>query len=138
MLVNAESIRKSLGDFSQDETKPAKMAARMARKCRSLPAIYYSHLNPPAAEAFTATNPSVTLERDEWEDMNDLGEKPYIFTDGVGTISKELGSKIWAALCEDRQNRTNLLEPSAYQIRFLGSVVLIYSSKSPDTSHYQV
>ena len=35
-LVNAESIRKSLGDFSQDETKPAKMAARMARKHASL------------------------------------------------------------------------------------------------------
>ena len=34
--VNAESIRKSLGDFSKDETKPAKMAARMARKHASL------------------------------------------------------------------------------------------------------
>ena len=32
MLVNAESIRKSLGDFSRDKQKPAKMAARMARK----------------------------------------------------------------------------------------------------------
>jgi RNA-dependent RNA polymerase len=57
--------------------------------------------------------------------MDDIGEKPYIFTDGVGTISKELGSKIWGALCEDRQNRTTLLEPSAYQIRFLGSVALV-------------
>ena len=35
-LVTAESVRKSLGDFSQDETKPAKMAARMARKHASL------------------------------------------------------------------------------------------------------
>ncbi|KAF9651464.1 RdRP-domain-containing protein, partial [Thelephora ganbajun] len=100
-LVNAESIRKSLGDFSQDETKPAKMAARMA-------------------QAFTATNPSITLVRGEWEDMDDLGEKPHLFTDGVGTISKELGSRIWKALCEERQNRENALEPSAYQIRFLG------------------
>jgi len=31
-LVTAQTVRKSLGDFSQDETKPAKMAARMARK----------------------------------------------------------------------------------------------------------
>ena len=35
-LVNAESIRKSLGDFSEYETKPAKMAARMARKCTNI------------------------------------------------------------------------------------------------------
>jgi RNA-dependent RNA polymerase len=31
VLVDAESIRRSLGDFSKDKTKPAKMAARMAR-----------------------------------------------------------------------------------------------------------
>ena len=31
-LVTAKDVRESLGDFSQDETKPAKMAARMARK----------------------------------------------------------------------------------------------------------
>lgn len=49
-------------------------------------------------------------------------EEKYVFTDGVGTISKELGSRIWEALCKDRQNMSNLLEPSAYQIRFLGSV----------------
>ena len=30
--VNARGIRESLGDFSKDETRPAKMAARMARK----------------------------------------------------------------------------------------------------------
>lgn len=63
--------------------------------------------------------------RDEWEDMDDLGEKPYLFTDGVGTISKELGSKIWEALRGEHQNKANALEPSAYQIRFLGSVGLI-------------
>lgn len=57
--------------------------------------------------------------------MKDIGEKPYIFTDGVGTISKELGSKIWEVLCKERENRVNSLEPSAYQIRFLGLVVSI-------------
>ena len=83
------------------------------------------------AEAFTATNPSVTLMKGEWEDMDDLGEKPYLFTDGVGTISKELGSRIWEALCKERQNRTNVLEPSAYQIRFLGSVRLLMCLSKP-------
>ena len=77
------------------------------------------------AEAFTATNPSVTLVRGEWEDMEDLGKDPHLHTDGVGTISRELGSRIWEVLCMERQNRTNALEPSAYQIRFLGSVGLI-------------
>ena len=84
-----------------------------------------SNFGPLVAEAFTATNPSVTLVRGEWEDMEDIGEKPYLFTDGVGTISKELGSRIWEALCKESQNRTNSLEPSAYQIRFLGLVDLI-------------
>lgn len=121
-LVNAESIRKSLGDFSKDETKPAKMAARMARKHASLwERLVHLIL---IAEAFTATNPSVTLVRGEWEDMIDLGKEPHLFTDGVGTISEKLGSKIWEALCKERQNRESLLEPSAYQIRFLGLVGL--------------
>jgi RNA-dependent RNA polymerase len=90
-----------------------------------------SHSGPLIAEAFTATNPSVTLVQGQWEDMKDLGEKPHLFTDGVGTISRELGSMIWEALCEERQNRASLLEPSAYQIRFLGLVDLIpYFRKS--------
>lgn len=57
--------------------------------------------------------------------MEDLEAGQYLFTDGVGTISKELGSRIWVALCKERQNRENTLEPSAYQIRFLGLVVLV-------------
>ena len=130
-LVTAETVRKSLGDFSQDETKPAKMAARMARKHSTLQPVDPCHSDNLMAEAFTATNPSVTLLKGEWEDMDDIGEKPYLFTDGVGTISKELGARIWEALCEERQNRVNALEPSAYQIRFLGSVVLILSPSKP-------
>lgn len=35
-MVTAESIRESLGDFSEYDKKPAKMAARMARKHLSL------------------------------------------------------------------------------------------------------
>jgi len=47
-LVTAESVRKSLGDFSQDETKPAKMAARMARKHPSFyDLLVYVILFPP-------------------------------------------------------------------------------------------
>ena len=113
------------------------MAARMARKHTSLRKRSIHPILVPA-EAFTATNPSVTLVQGEWEDMDDLGEKPYLFTDGVGTISRELGSKIWEALCMERENRTNALEPSAYQIRFLGLVGLILGLSKFEYIPFQV
>lgn len=55
------------------------------------------------AQAFTATDPSVRIRREHWEEMDDLGEKPYLYTDGVGTISEELGDLIWQTLCEARR-----------------------------------
>ena len=101
------------------------------------------------AQAFTATEPSVKIRRDEWEEMEDLSPppppgrrvSPYLFTDGVGTISVQLGDMIWGKLCEQmpegRQKRS--IKPSAvnpsftphdsvlrvtcqYQIRFLGRI----------------
>ena len=47
--------------------------------------------------------------------MDDLGEDPYLFTDGVGTISPELGDMIWDALCaaRDESYRANNIQPSA-------------------------
>lgn len=102
--VTAESIRNSLGDFSGVIYCPSKYAARIA-------------------QAFTATDPSVDITRDQWEEMDDLGTEPYIFTDGVGTISKELGDMIWDALCEDRDDgyRRNV-QPSAVSVFILLSV----------------
>ena len=69
--VTAEKIRSSLGDFSELLRTPSKYAARIA-------------------QAFTATDRSVTIRRCEWEEQPDLG--PH--TDGVGTISPELAHKI--------------------------------------------
>ncbi|KAF8969863.1 RNA dependent RNA polymerase-domain-containing protein [Flammula alnicola] len=60
------------------------------------------------------------LRDSEWEEQPDLGDKPYEFTDGVGTISKTLGDRIWKKLCETKRNPVNAIQPSAYQIRFLG------------------
>jgi RNA-dependent RNA polymerase len=34
------------------------------------------------AQAFTATDPSVTILREQWEEVPDLGDKPYEHTDG--------------------------------------------------------
>ncbi|KAG6844915.1 hypothetical protein H0H87_002399 [Tephrocybe sp. NHM501043] len=78
--VNTEYIRQTLGDFKDTILlrQPSKYAARLA-------------------QAFTATDPSVEIRANEWEEVADLGSKPYLFTDGVGTISKSLGDRIWAA-----------------------------------------
>lgn len=94
-LVTAQGIRDSLGDFSQLLRYPSKYAARIA-------------------QAFTATDPSVSITRDQWEEMPDLGEEPYLYTDGVGTISPELGDMIWEALCAARpEGRRRGIKPSA-------------------------
>ncbi|KAI9452160.1 RdRP-domain-containing protein [Russula earlei] len=96
-FVNAESIRASLGDFSELLRTPSKYAARIA-------------------QAFTATDHSVKIRRDQWDEQGDIG--PH--TDGVGTISSELADKIWEkcrAMGDSRENRTR---PDAIQFRFLG------------------
>ncbi|RDB21068.1 putative RNA-dependent RNA polymerase 1 [Hypsizygus marmoreus] len=102
--VSSQYIRNSLGDFQGTELLqcPSKYAARLA-------------------QAFTATDPSVKVRRDQWEEVDDLGKEPHLFTDGVGTISRKLGNQIWASLCAGRRDHgENSVQPSAYQIRFLG------------------
>ncbi|KAI8989763.1 RdRP-domain-containing protein [Trametes punicea] len=100
--ITAQRIRDSLGDFSNVIIYPSKYAARLA-------------------QAFTATDPSVSITRDQWEEMPDLGDEPYLFTDGVGTISKGLGDMIWEALCRAKESLRRIqITPDAYQIRFLG------------------
>jgi RNA-dependent RNA polymerase len=96
--VNAERIRAGLGDFSDLLRTPSKYAARIA-------------------QAFTSTDPSVKIRRDQWDEQAELG----VHTDGVGTISQELADKIWEEKCRATDNlRENRVKPSAYQFRFLG------------------
>lgn len=96
--VNAEIIRASLGDFSHLRRMPSMYAARIA-------------------QALTATEPSVKIRRDQWEEQEGLG--PH--TNGIGTISPELANLIWE---ENFRSISNLMDtrvkPSAYQFRFLG------------------
>lgn len=93
--VNGERIRQSLGDFSGVIKQPSKYAARMA-------------------QAFTATDPSVEIRRDQWEDIDDMGLEPYLHTDGVGTVSPQLAGMIWEALCVARNDDPNKsVKPSA-------------------------
>ncbi|KZT06990.1 RdRP-domain-containing protein [Laetiporus sulphureus 93-53] len=102
--VTSQRIRDSLGDFSGVIRQPSKYAARIA-------------------QAFTATDPSVSITKDHWEEMDDLGHGDYLFTDGVGTISVQLGDMIWEALCNARpESRQRCIKPSA--VSYKGMVVI--------------
>ncbi|KAF8337536.1 RNA dependent RNA polymerase-domain-containing protein [Cantharellus anzutake] len=113
ILWNAEAIRSSLGDFSiirdpnGNETSNEKTI-----KC---PARYGARI----AQAFSATEPSIEIKPSEVRHLPDVERNGSIFTDGVGTISKELANEVWNRLCQRRRRRT-LIQPSVYQIRFQG------------------
>ena len=94
--VTPDKIRSDLGDFSGCIRIPSKYAARIA-------------------QAFSGTDPSVRIRRDQWDDdMEDLGEKPYLHTDGQGTISPGLRDLIWDVLVEAGPDRKRMvLKPSA-------------------------
>jgi RNA-dependent RNA polymerase len=105
--VDSDFIRDSLGQFKGTSLMkmPSKLAARIS-------------------QAFTATDPSVTIRRDQWEEVMDLGNEPYLFTDGVGTISKALGEEIWQKLCDGRRGDHSLsVKPSAVSHHQKGQVI---------------
>jgi hypothetical protein len=91
------------GEFTGVIHQPSKYAARIA-------------------QAFTATDPSVRITRDQWEEVDDLGKAPYYFTDGVGTISQQLGDLIWETLCAARRDHgKHAVKPSAVCSKCFGS-----------------
>ena len=92
--VDSETIRRSIVDYTKEKGKkllktPSKFAARLA-------------------QAFTATDHSVFIRSTEWEEVPDLGNDPWWFTDGVGTISRQLAIRIWTKLCEGKRDHVNL------------------------------
>ena len=93
--VTAQFIRDGIGDFAGTDLMrcPSKYAARLA-------------------QAFTATDPSVSIRRENWEMVEDLGKKPYLFTDGVGTISEGLAKDVWNALKDNGRGFGDIV-PSA-------------------------
>ncbi|PIL35600.1 RNA-dependent RNA polymerase [Ganoderma sinense ZZ0214-1] len=102
-MVTPDKIRSGLGDFRSCINHPSKYAARIA-------------------QAFSGTDPSYKIRIGQWtEGVVDLGNSPYEFTDGQGTVSVELRDRIWDVLCEAWPDKRRLkLKPSAFQIRFLG------------------
>lgn len=99
-IINAEYIRNNLGDFEKVKREPARYGARMA-------------------QAFTATDPSIVLDKDiELETIPDI-EKMYrgellCFTDGVGRISLSMTKRVWSAL-HGGMEPVGIL-PSAFQV----------------------
>lgn len=85
-------------------------------------------------QAFTATDPSVEINGDQWTEIPDIEENNVVFTDGVGTISVELSNMIWDALRQRYSDRgENAIQPTAvsslHQL-FNGYTALEYSIKS--------
>lgn len=114
-------IREQIGNFKGTDLmkQPSKYAARLA-------------------QAFTATEASVSIKRDEWEEIEDIKPpkfedgkpNPYLFTDGVGSISKSLGDKIWAELCSNRRDHgENSIQPSAVRLFHLNTIKTEYATQ---------
>lgn len=101
-FVTADLIRARVGVFDKTIEYPAWYAARVA-------------------QAFSATEDSVALLRDQWEEVPDIKRNGRTFTDGVGTISPQLAQQIWETLCAHRNIEHNgPFYPAAFQIRFGG------------------
>lgn len=57
--------------------------------------------------------------------MPDIKENGVVFSDGVGTVSDELGDLIWKTLCDARRDGgAHAIKPSAVSAFTLGSTVL--------------
>ncbi|KAJ3896699.1 RNA dependent RNA polymerase-domain-containing protein [Lentinula edodes] len=124
--VTSQKIRDSIGDFKVPEDTPINPEKPPLLWC---PSKWAARL----AQAFTATESSVKIHKWEWEVVADMGREPYLFTDGVGTISESLADEIWAVLCNARLNRgEHAVKPSAYQIRFLGFKGIVGVDKELD------
>ncbi|KAF9452610.1 RdRP-domain-containing protein [Macrolepiota fuliginosa MF-IS2] len=123
-LVNAEIIIEGLGTFdnlSYDPTLkfcPARYAARIS-------------------QAFTATDAAVVSVEEilKLEDIKTPDGK-YTFTDGVGTMSKDLARAIWGKLRAAKRKTGRLSDfPHAYQIRYRGSKGMISIDHTLNGAH---
>ncbi|CAE6450557.1 unnamed protein product [Rhizoctonia solani] len=108
--INGEHIRQSLGNFDKVIEQPARYGARMS-------------------QAFSATSQSVIVKESEIKHLLDIKgrEDSDTFTDGCGTISRELAKDVWDRMLKHlpahRQgfHHENEQPPAAFQIRIGGS-----------------
>jgi RNA-dependent RNA polymerase len=117
--VTAESIRRGLGNFDKVIRCPARFGARMS-------------------QAFSATDQSITVTAEEIHPVDDIRNDARVnFTDGVGTISRQVADDITAALEKGRRGRRKRyvgLSHSAFQVR-LGGIKGMLSVDYTMSSH---
>jgi hypothetical protein len=109
-FVDASTIIESLGTFDNLPYDPTLM------RC---PARYAARIS----QAFTATDAAV-VPVEEVLKLGDIKtpDGKYVFTDGVGTMSKDLAHAIWKKLRQAKRKRGKLSDfPHAYQVRYCGS-----------------
>ncbi|KAF7722442.1 hypothetical protein EC973_003144 [Apophysomyces ossiformis] len=92
--LSTTMIRKWMGSFSQIKVI-AKYAVRMG-------------------QCFSSTRPATTLDEKEVEEIDDIVNNGYVFSDGVGKISPKLARELAKTMELDEV-------PSAYQIRLGGA-----------------
>ncbi|KAG2109648.1 RdRP-domain-containing protein [Suillus discolor] len=104
-LMDAKSIRDSLGDFSQLVHQPARLAARWS-------------------QAFSGTDPSITLlpEEIDYDYPDRKSPSGNVMTDGCSPISVGLAKDIWRSLQKGKKRPAKLRNiPSAFQFRLGGA-----------------
>lgn len=110
--VDAATIIRDLGSFDN---------LTFDKNLMRCPARYGARIS----QAFTATDASVTIEDvEEIFPIDDIktDSGKYLFTDGVGTISKDLALEISQELkSKRRRGRYKKGHPRAFQVRFQGS-----------------
>ncbi|PSN62624.1 rna-dependent rna polymeras-like protein [Corynespora cassiicola Philippines] len=97
VFVHARDIISNLGDFSHLRCS-AKCAARIG-------------------QAFSDTIFSIPLKQLYTDKMPDIERNGHCFSDGCGTISKDLLSKVWKVLPLERREQ----KPVVLQIRYRGA-----------------
>ena len=108
-MVDAPSIIKGLGSFADLEFDPRLIYC---------PARYGARIS----QAFTATDASLSVEVDELFTKKDIERNSSCFTDGVGTMSRDMAKAVSKARGAARR-RPGQKKPYAHalQVRFMGS-----------------
>lgn len=94
-IIDAHSIIPKLGDFSRIRS-PARCAARIG-------------------QTFSDTTTSIKIHPDLAVVVGDVKRNDRVFSDGVGTLSREVMHKIWREYAHRAK-----VKPTVFQIRFAG------------------
>lgn len=122
-MVDAESVRKDLGNVSTSFTRFEDSADEGGQfdNVNTIPARWMARI----AQGFTATEPSITLQSKQIISIPDVEftdpatGTTSCFTDGVGTISRELARDVDRVLASklSTKNKRRRTRPTCYQVR---------------------